>query len=148
MARRRRIRIGTGGLVAVAALGGVLLGCRPNDGAGAAKPTATPVAAADGGGGASLSSVAPNTFLTFEGKVYRLIALEQADLVDSSAFKEIGTASQADIDQADLRVFRRAGDDGAVYTFAPGQAYRGDASAVEGERAATPALWYRWAPEP
>jgi hypothetical protein len=91
-------------------------------------------------GNVSNSSVAPDTFLTFEDARYRLESFEQADLPASdSDFEESGTATEADIDQADLTVYRKAGDSDAVYTYAPA---RGDGDE------ATPALWYRWVPEP
>lgn len=100
-------------------------------------PTSPPA----GGSVPSTGSVAPNTFLTFEGAQYRLVELLQADLVDDSAFEEVGEATAIDIDQEDLTVYRRAGDGSAVYTFSPGTE-----SEVVGE--GIPALWYRWSPEP
>lgn len=100
-------------------------------------PTSPPA----GGSVPSTGSVAPNTFLTYEGAQYRLVELLQADLVDESAFEEVGEATAIDIEQEDLTVYRKAGDDSAVYTFSPGT----DSDAV-GED--IPALWYRWSPEP
>ncbi len=67
----------------------------------------------------SLGLVAPDTFLTFEGQLYRLTDTLQANLIDDE-FTAIGTATKADIDfEGDLTVFRREGDDEAVYTFSP-----------------------------
>lgn len=112
-----------------------------------AEPTAAGAESSDGGG-ASLSSVAPDTFLTFEGKRYRLVDLQQADFVDESEFQEIGEATAADIDQDDLTVYRRTGDSEAVFTYAKARPESEEVQAVEGEDATTPALWYRWVPEP
>jgi hypothetical protein len=89
----------------------------------------------------SSGSVAPNTFLTFDGQQYRLVELMQADLIDDSAFEEVGEATDADIDQEDLVVYRKGDDSDAVYTYAEGM----DSEAV-GE--GVPALWYRWMLEP
>ena len=63
--------------------------------------------------------VAADTFLTFDGQRYRLQDTLQAGLIDDE-FIEIGVATDADIDfEGDLLVFRREGDDEAVYTFSP-----------------------------
>lgn len=119
-----------------------------NDGDSAAERGSGQPTVAPAGGGVSSSSVAADTFLTFEGQRYRLVDLEQANLVDDSDFEQIGAASDADIDQADLTVYSRTGDDVAIYTYASEQPEPGEVAAVEGEDATTPALWYRWAPEP
>ena len=81
--------------------------------------------------------VAPNTFLTLEGQRYQLGDVFQANLI-SDQFTEIGVASAADIDfEGELTVFRRSGEDAAVYTFSP-------AMDVEGEEEDVSALWLRW----
>lgn len=93
----------------------------------------------------SNSSVAPNVFLTYGGRQYRLVDIQQANLLNAASFAKAGTATKADIDQADLTVFKRNGDADAIYTYAP---ERGAVStAPAGEEATTPALWYRWTPE-
>ena len=137
------------GILAVAIVGGaavLLSGCSgSDDGATGKDGVASPISPA---GGASLSSVAPDTFLTFEGSRYRLVDLQQADLIDDSAFEEAGIATEADIDQEDLTVYRKPGDTKAVYTFAPEQAALTETAGSEGESGAVPALWYRWTLEP
>ena len=81
--------------------------------------------------------VAPNTFLTLGGQRYELGDIFQANLI-TDQFTEIGVAAAADIDfEGELTVFRRSGDDAAVYTFSP-------AVEVEGEEEDVPALWLRW----
>lgn len=106
---------------------------------GPAEPTAT---VADAGGSVpSSGSVAPNTFLTFDGQRYRLVELLQADLIDDSGFEAVGEATDADVEQEDLTVYRKADDADAVYTYA-----EGTESEVVGE--GVPALWYRWTLEP
>ncbi len=81
--------------------------------------------------------VAPNVFMTFEGQRYQLRYVLQADLI-TDQFTEIGAASEADIDfDGELKVYRRAGDDMAVYTYSPAV----DAEDEEGD---VPALWEKW----
>ena len=90
-----------------------------------------------GDGLASSGVVVPDTFLTFDGQRYQLGDVFQADLI-SQEFTEIGAASEANIDfDGDLTVYRRQGDDAAVYTYSP---------AVDegGEEGDLPALWERW----
>ncbi len=95
------------------------------------------------GGPESPGFVAPNTFLTLEGQRYQLGDVFQADLI-SDEFTEIGVASDADIDfQGELTVFRRSGDDGAVYTFSPAVDEGGEEEDVPAPSEA-PALWLRW----
>ncbi len=90
-----------------------------------------------GDGLTSSGVVAPDTFLTFEGQRYQLGDVFQADLI-SHEFTEIGVAAAADIDfEGELMVFRRSGDDAAVYTLSP-------AVDVEGEEEDVPPLWLRW----
>ncbi len=92
-----------------------------------------------GDGLTSSGVVAPNTFLTFEGQRYQLRDVLQANLI-SDDFTEVGAASEADIDfDAELTVFRRQGDDSAVYTYAPSV----DAEDEEGD---VLALWEKWEP--
>lgn len=119
-----------------------------NDGDSAAEQGSGQPTVAPDGGRVSSSSVAPDTFLTFEGQRYRLVDLEQANLVDQGEFEQVGGAAEADIDQADLTVYRRNGDEEAIYTYAPAQPEPTEVAAVEGEDGSTPALWYRWVPEP
>ena len=99
-----------------------------------------PAAADDstgGGGPTSSGFVAPNVFMTFEGQSYQLGDIFQADLI-SDQFTEIGVASEADIDfDGELTVYRRQGEDTAVYTYSP-------AVDGEGEEGDLPALWNRW----
>jgi len=92
--------------------------------------------------------VAPNTFLTFEGKTYRLVDLLQADLVAAGDFTRVGQAARADIEQADLTVYRKAGDDQAVYTYAPPVSPQDATAAAAEDDTTAPALWYRWLREP
>ena len=81
--------------------------------------------------------VAPNVFMTFDGQRYQLRDVLQANLI-SDDFTEVGAASEADIDfDGELTVFRRQGDDSAVYTYSP-------AEDAEGEKFDLPALWLRW----
>ncbi len=92
-----------------------------------------------GGDLTSSGFVAPNTFLTFEGQRYQLRDVLQADLI-SDDFTEVGAASDADIDfDGELTVFRRQGDDAAVYTYSP-------ALDEGGEDGDLPALWEKWEP--
>ncbi len=81
--------------------------------------------------------VAPNVFMTFEGQRYQLRDVLQANLI-SDDFTEVGVASEANIDfDGELTVYRRQGDDSAVYTYSP-------AVDAEGEEGDLPALWNRW----
>ena len=90
-----------------------------------------------GEGLTSSGFVAPNVFMTFEGQRYQLRDVLQADLI-SDQFTEIGAASEANIDfDGDLTVYRRQGDDAAVYTYSPAV----DGESEEGD---VPALWNRW----
>lgn len=94
----------------------------------------------DGEGPPSSGLVGPNTFMTFEGRLYQLREILQAHLV-SDEFTEIGVASEADVEyEGEIAVFRRQGD-GAdvadVYTRSPII----DIGDVEG---GVPALWLRW----
>ena len=83
--------------------------------------------------------VAPKVFMTFDGQRYQLRDVLQANLI-SDDFTEIGAASEADIDfDGELAVFRRQGDDSAVYTYSP-------AVDIDGEEGGVPALWEKWEP--
>ncbi len=100
-----------------------------------------PAAADDSAGGDDPASgfVAPNVFMTFEGQRYQLRDVLQADLI-TDQFTEIGAASEANIDfDGALTVYRRQGDDSAVYTYSP-------AVDAEGEEGDLPALWEKWEP--
>ncbi len=141
----RFTRTGIAALAAFAAGVAVLLSGCGDDGDDVTQHEAPASPTSDAGGGASISSVAPDTFLTFEGARYRLVELQQAELIDDSVFEEAGVATEADIDQEDLSVYRKPGDDDAVYTFAPGVAEPLDGAGSEG--GATP-VWYRWTLEP
>ena len=89
------------------------------------------------GEGTSSGLVAPNVFMTFEGQRYQLRDILQADLI-SNDFTEVGAASEADIDfDGELTVYRRQGDDAAVYTHSP-------AVDADGEEGVVPALWEKW----
>ncbi len=134
--RARSSLVGFCGPLAAA---GLLIGaCSGDDGGDDGAQTPPTQGVADSGS-VSNSSVAPNTFLTFEGSRYRLESLEQANLPGSDQdYEEVGTASDADIDQTDLTVYRRDGESEAIYTYAAAQG--------EGDEA-TPPLWYRWVPE-
>lgn len=137
-------------LAVSAAAAVVLSGCGYGNDSGSAESTEPLAPTSDIPRGASLSSVAPNTFLTFEGKRYRLVELEQANLVDAGLFAKAGHATEADIDQADLSVWRRSDDDGAIYTYAaasPSEDPIAGSGTVQGEPVGTPAFWYRWVAE-
>jgi hypothetical protein len=137
---RNRFALGGAALIAsLAILAGACGDDNGDDDAGTVQPT--PTASLAGGSVPSSGSVAPNTFLTYDGERYRLVDLQQADLVDESEFEELGEASQADIDQDDLTVYRKADDADAVYTYSEPVE-----SEVVGE--GSPGLWYRWTPEP
>lgn len=128
------------GLVGIIAGAGLVLGACGGDGDDQVPDgNQDPTQSASDSGSVSNSSVAPNTFLTFEGERYRLVDLEQANLAPSDEeYRSVGTATEADIDQSDLTVYRRDGDTEAIYTYA----------VAEGEaEETTPALWYRWVPD-
>ena len=99
-----------------------------------------PAAADDLTGGDEATSsgfVAPNVFMTFEGQRYQLRDVLQANLI-ADDFTEIGATSEANIDiDGELTVYRRQGDDAAVYTYSP-------AVDTGGEEGDLPALWNRW----
>jgi len=97
---------------------------------------------ASGGDGGSVpvsGVVAPDTFMTFEGRSYRLVEVLQANLLDSDEFEAAGAATEIDIDAADMTVYERDGDAEHLYTFS--QASGAGESAV-------PAVWLRWKIEP
>ncbi len=105
-----------------------------DDSAGGDEPTSS-----DDDGLTSSGFVAPNVFMTFEGQRYQLGDVFQSDLI-TDQFTALGVASAADIDfDGELTVFRRQGDDSAVYTFSP-------AVEVEGEEEDVTALWEKWEP--
>jgi len=89
------------------------------------------------GGPSSSGAIVPNTFLTFEGRRYELKDILQADLL-SDQFTEVGTASEADVDyENELKVYTKAGEDAAVYTYTAAV----DGSGEEGD---VPATWAKW----
>ncbi|HWO73872.1 MAG TPA: hypothetical protein VNN21_09980 [Dehalococcoidia bacterium] len=92
-------------------------------------------------GGAMVSgagSVAPNVFLRFEGRTYRLRDLLQANLPEAAGdYREVGSTTDADIDfDGRLRLYKRAGDPDALYSYSPG------VPGTSGQ-----AFWLRWLPE-
>ena len=90
-----------------------------------------------GTGPSSSGAIVADTFLTFQGQRYELRDILQADLV-TDEFTQVGAASEADIDYVgELKVYTRAGDDAAVYTYS-------DAVDGEGEEGDTPATWAKW----
>jgi hypothetical protein len=127
-------------LLAVTSLALLAAACGGGSGPAATNGDDPGPAAADDSTGDGLTSsgfVAPNVFMTFEAQRYQLRDVLQADLI-SNEFVEIGAASEADIDfEGELKVYRRAGDDMAVYTYSPAM----DGESEEGD---VPALWNRW----
>ena len=127
-------------LLAVTSLALLAAACGGDSGPAATNDDDSGPAAAEdstGDGPASSGFVAPNVFMTFEGQRYQLRDVLQADLI-AEEFREIGVASEADIDfDGELTVYRRQGDAAAVYTFSP-------AAETEGEEGDLPALWNRW----
>ena len=101
-----------------------------------------PAAADDSSGdGEARSSgfVAPDVFMTFDGQRYQLRDVLQANLI-ADDFTEVGATSEADIDfDGELTVYRRQGDDSAVYTYSP-------AVDIGGEEGDVLALWEKWEP--
>lgn len=92
-----------------------------------------------GDGLTSSGFVAPNVFMTFDGQRYQLRDVLQANLI-ADDFTEVGATSEADIDfDGELTVYRRQGDDSAVYTYSP-------AVDVGGEEGDVLALWEKWEP--
>lgn len=142
MRTNMRNRVALSGATILAGLALFAGACGDDDDTGGSQPV-EPSATVSGAGGSvpSSGSVAPNTFLTFEGEQYRLTELLQADLIDDGEFEEAGEATEADIDQDDLTVYQKPGDSDAVYTYAAG---------IESEAVGegVPALWYRWTLEP
>lgn len=139
--RKRFLILGLTGVLAVAGAFGMACGDDDDGSDPASGQTVN-----DGGGGdpASSSSIVRDTFLTFEGKQYRLVDLLQADLLgDDASFEEAGEATEADVDAIDLTVYRRAGDDEAIYTFLSGE----PDPVTEADEAADVDFWYRWVPE-
>jgi len=137
--RKRLLIIGLTGVLAVA--GALGMACGDDDGSDSGQT----VNDGSSGGPASSSSIVRDTFLTFDGKQYRLVDLFQEDLLgDDADFDEIGVASEADVDAIDLTVYARAGDDDAIYTYISGE----PDPVTEADEAPTVGLWYRWVPEP
>lgn len=142
MSTLMRHRIALSGAAILASLAILAGGCGNDDDSDGGQPTERPTTVSDAGGSVpSIGSVAPNTFLTFDGKRYRLVELMQADLIDDAGFEEVGEATDADVDQEDLTVYRTSDDSDSVFTFSKGRE-----SEEVGED--IPAFWYRWALEP
>ena len=94
---------------AVALLAAVAVACGDNDGVGSDHEAVS-------GGGAGM--VRPNTFMTYEGQRYELVNMLFEAMAPAEAFAVVGEATAADIDlRGDMRVFERAGDSTAVYTY-------------------------------
>jgi hypothetical protein len=72
-----------------------------------------------------------DTFLTYDGKRYELVNMLQESMAPAGEFEEIGSATEADIELKDLRVFSREGDGESVYTY----------SAATAD---DPAFWLAW----
>lgn len=121
--------------LAVASL--ALLASACNDGGGGPAASNDKDSGPADTGPSSSGAIAPDTFLTFDGKQYELRDVLQADLI-SDEFTVVGVASQADI-EGDLTVYTRAADDAAVYTYSP-------VVDGEGEEGGTPATWAQWEP--
>lgn len=103
-----------GAVVAVAALS-MACGGGNNHAPEVSAPEENPGILISGGG-----LVKPNTFLTYEGVRYELIAFMQVEMTDESEFLAAGAASQADIDlTGGPVVYERQVDPDAVYTLAP-----------------------------
>ena len=130
-------------LAAIASLSLIAAGCG-DDSTPAVSDSddSDPAAADDSSGGDEATSsgfVAPNVFMTFDRQRYQLRDVLQANLI-SDEFTEVGAASEANIDfDGELTVYRRQGDDSAVYTYSP-------AVDAEDEDGDLPALWNRWEP--
>ena len=122
-------------LLAVASLALLAAACNGGGGESAASDDKD-TGPADGGPSSS-GAIVPDTFLTFDGGQYELTDVLQADLI-SDELTEVGVASEADIDyEGQLKVYTRAGDDAAVYTYSA-------AVDGEGEEGDTPATWAKW----
>ncbi len=81
---------------------------------------------------ACLGFPAPNVFMTFEGKRYRLTAISCGQELDLAALKTVGTTNQIDLDHAGpVTVYLTP--EGVLYTQQPGV---GD----------SPTTWDRWEP--
>jgi hypothetical protein len=111
----------------------LLVACGGSDSEGDQSPRSS------GGDSVSSGSVAPNTFMTYEGRTFRLVDLVQANLVPGSDFQRIGSTDKADIEfSGRLDVYQRRGDTEAIYTPSKGSG--------TGEQA-IPDLWLRWIAE-
>jgi len=97
-------------------------------------PTAEPPVSSGG-------SVAPDVFMTFEGKRYRARDVG-SDLVSRDHLVVAGATEQIDIDHTGpVEVYRLdVGPTDVLYTFSPGR------ELLEGEGGATPDVWLEWAP--
>ena len=86
-------------------------------------------------------SVAPDVFMTFEGRRYQAQDVG-SDLVSLDSVELAGTTDEIDLDQtAPVEVYRpKDGTSDALYTFEPGRAV------PEEEGGSTPDVWLEWAP--
>jgi hypothetical protein len=107
------------------------------DGQKAAPPSPTTQATPVTSGG----SVAPNVFMTFEGRLYRAQDVG-SDLVSTDQVEAVGTTEEIDIDHtAPVEVYRlRDSASEALYTFEPGRQFS------EEEGGSTPDVWLEWTP--
>jgi hypothetical protein len=99
-----------------------------------ASPTIQAPAVTSGG------SVAPNVFMTFEGRRYQAQDVG-SDLVSLDSIELAGTTDEIDIDHtAPVEVYRpKDATSDALYTFEPGRAF------PEEEGGSTPDVWLEWA---
>jgi hypothetical protein len=86
-------------------------------------------------------SVAPDVFMTFEGRLYRAQNVG-SDLVSTDQVQVVGTTEEIDIDHtAPVEVYRPKGGAGdALYTFEAGRQF------PEEEGGSTADVWLQWAP--
>ena len=82
-----RSRFAQGGVAVIASLALFAGACGDDDGDDIEPVEPSPTVSAAGASVPSSGSVAPNTFLTFDGQRYRLVELLQADLIDDSVFE-------------------------------------------------------------
>ena len=89
----------------------------------------------------SSGSVAPDVFMTFEGREYRAQDVG-TDLVSLDEVELAGATEDIDIDHAGpVEVYQlENGPSDALYTFQPGQPF------PEDEGGSTPDVWLEWAP--
>lgn len=111
--------------------------CRGDDIERSLPPSPTPQAPPVTSGG----SVAPDLFMTFQGRLYRARDV-RSDLINLDNLAPTGTTDEIGIDHtARVEVYRlRDSTSDALYTFEPGR----QLSEKEGD--STPGVWLEWAP--